>query len=182
MNITKTALQGLLIIEPSIFLDTRGLFLEMYNKEAYKALGIPCDFIQDNLSVSKKGVIRAFHFQNEPYTQGKLVSVIQGKVFDVIVDVRVESPTFGEYVCIELSGENKKQVFIPPGFAHGFMALEDNTIFTYKCTGVYNKESEEGFLYNDTVLAVPWPEGDKIVSEKDLLVQTFQSFKEKRGL
>lgn len=182
MNITKTDIEGLLIIEPKIFADDRGFFMETYNKQVYETLGISSAFVQDNLSLSKKGTVRGLHFQNDPHAQGKLVSVLKGKVLDVAVDVRPESPTFGKHFTIELSEENKKQFFVPAGFAHGFMALADDTIFVYKCTDTYSKECEEGIIYNDSTLAIQWPEGEKIISEKDMILQTFESFKEKRGL
>ncbi len=136
MKITKTKIEGLLIIEPDIFGDDRGFFVETYNKERYIENGIDVDFVQDNLSKSVKGVLRGLHFQKEPYAQGKLVQVVSGSVLDVAVDIRHGSETFGKWESIKLTGDNKKQFWIPQGFAHGFVALEDDTIFSYKCTNL----------------------------------------------
>lgn len=172
MNITKTNIEGVLIIEPRIFGDERGFFVETYNLEKYKEAGIILPFVQDNLSSSAKGVLRGLHFQKKPFAQGKLVQVIKGKVLDVAVDIRKNSPTRGQYVAIELSGENKKQLWIAPGLAHGFLSLEDNTIFSYKCTNFYNPASERGVMYNDKDLNIDWKLEEygiekPIVSEKD---------------
>lgn len=182
MKLIKTDFEGLFIIELKAFPDERGYFMESYNESLYKALGIKDDFVQDNISVSKSGVIRGLHFQNSPHAQGKLVSVLRGKVFDVAVDLRKDSLTFGKYFSCELSEENKKQIFIPAGFAHGFMALTDNTIFSYKCTDLWKKESEGGLLWNDEEIAILWPEGEKIVSEKDKAQDSFKVFKNKIGI
>jgi dTDP-4-dehydrorhamnose 3,5-epimerase len=172
MEIIKTAIEGVLIIEPKVFGDERGFFVETFNKERYKEVGIDLDFVQDNLSSSMKGVLRGLHFQKDPFAQGKLVQVIRGRVLDVAVDIRKDSPTFGKYVSIELSGENKKQFWIAPGFAHGFLALEDGTIFSYKCTNLYNPASEGGLMWNDKDINIDWKlkeNGIKepIISEKD---------------
>lgn len=181
MQVEKTAIEGLLILEPKAFSDERGFFMEIYNEGVYKSLGIDERFVQDNMSVSRKGVVRGLHFQSEPHAQGKLVSVLQGSVFDVAIDIRPKSPTFGKYVSVELSAENKKQFFVPKGFAHGFMTLEDNTIFTYKCSNPWNKESEIGIIWDDEDLAINWPEGEKIISEKDKALGSFKEYKEKFG-
>lgn len=172
MQVEKTKIEGLLIITPQVFGDERGFFVETYNKARYEEMGIKVDFLQDNLSKSQKGVLRGLHFQKDPFAQGKLVQVISGKVLDVAVDIRLNSPTFGEYVSVELSAENKKQFWIPAGFAHGFVALENDTIFSYKCTNVYNKEAESGLLWNDKKIGIDWQLkkngiDEPILSEKD---------------
>jgi dTDP-4-dehydrorhamnose 3,5-epimerase len=172
MKVEKTKIDGLLIITPEIFGDERGFFVETFNKDRYQEVGISDDFVQDNLSKSQKGVLRGLHFQKEPFAQGKLVTVIQGRVLDVAVDIRKDSPTFGEHVSVELSGENKKQFWLPPGFAHGFVSLEADTLFSYKCTNLYNPESEGSILCNDEKLGIDWKLkengiSEPIVSEKD---------------
>ncbi|HCC06240.1 TPA: dTDP-4-dehydrorhamnose 3,5-epimerase [Candidatus Nomurabacteria bacterium] len=182
MEVIKTDFEGLFIVELKAFFDERGYFMESYNENFYKTLGISDNFVQDNISVSKKGVVRGLHFQSTPHAQGKLVSVLRGKVFDVAVDIRKDSPTFGKYFSCELSEENKKQVFIPAGFAHGFMSLVDNTIFSYKCTEVWNKESEGGLLWNDEEISITWPDGEKIISEKDKVQDSFKVLKSKIGI
>jgi len=180
MNIQTTKIEGLIIIEPDVFGDERGFFLESYNKIRYKDVGIEEQFVQDNISSSAKGVLRGLHFQKPPFAQGKLVQVIKGAVLDVAVDLRGGSKTYGDYVSVELSGENKKQFWIPPGFAHGFITIEDNTIFTYKCTNYYAPEHEGGIIWNDPDVGVEWNLEKygiekPIVSEKD---QKNGSFKE----
>lgn len=172
MKTEKTKIDGLLIIEPQIFGDERGFFVETYNKKRYFDAGVNVDFVQDNLSKSTKGVLRGLHFQKEPFAQGKLVQVIQGRVLDVAVDIRHDSPTFGEYVAVELSGENKRQFWIPAGFAHGFVSLEDDTIFSYKCTNLYSPESEGAIIWNDKDLNIDWKLTENgienpIISKKD---------------
>ena len=149
--------------------DARGWFVEQYNAARYKAVGITADFVQDNESFSSKGVVRGLHWQAAPHTQAKLVRVIHGAVWDVAVDIRKGSPTFGKHVSCVLSGENKKQFFIPKGFAHGFVVLEDNTLFSYKCDAFYNKDSERGLMFNDPALKIKWPVLDMsiLLSEKD---------------
>lgn len=169
MNIEKTSVEGLLIISPDIFQDDRGLFMEAYRRDRYRAVGIAAEFLQDNLSVSKKGVVRGLHYQAPPFEQGKLVSVLCGRVLDVAVDIRVGSPTYGKHVAVELSADNHRQFWIPAGFAHGFVALEDDTIFSYKCTNVYSQEHDRGIRYDDPALAINWGVADPIVSEKDKL-------------
>jgi len=181
MNVIKTKIEDVLIIEPKVFGDERGFFVETFNLERYKETGIDWEFVQDNLSSSMKGVLRGLHFQKDPFAQGKLVQVIKGKVLDVAVDIRKNSSTFGQYISVELSGENKKQLWIAPGMAHGFLALEDDTIFSYKCTNLYNPTAEGGLLWNDKFLNIDWKleeNGikDPIVSEKDAKNVSWQEF------
>jgi dTDP-4-dehydrorhamnose 3,5-epimerase len=145
------------IIEPSIFPDDRGRFFESYNQEKFSTLGITDIFLQDNVSISKKGVLRGLHFQNSPYAQAKLVSVLHGEVFDVAVDIRPESATYKKWVGATLSGENHRMLYIPQGFAHGFYVLSQEARFTYKCSGYYNKEASSGIIWNDPTLAISWP-------------------------
>jgi len=177
MEIIKTSIEGLLIIKPNIFGDNRGSFFESWSKEAYQNIGLDMDFVQDNQSLSQKGVLRGLHFQNPPYAQGKLVRVIKGLVIDVAVDIRQNSPTYGKHFAVELSEENKTIFWIPPGFAHGFIALEDDTIFAYKCTEVYNKESEGALVWNDIDLNIDWGVETPLVSEKDMVTGSFKDFK-----
>lgn len=170
MKIEKTILEGALIIEPDVFPDARGFFMETFEEKRYVAalqLSPEERFVQDNLNVSKKGVLRGLHYQAPPFAQGKLVSVLRGRVFDVAVDIRSGSPTFGKHVMVELSAENHRQFWIPRGFAHGFIVLEDETIFTYKCTNVYSKEHDRGILWSDPALSIEWGDITPIVSEKD---------------
>ena len=177
MEIITTKINGLLIIKPRVFEDERGYFFESWSKEAFKNNGIEIDFVQDNQSFSSKGVLRGLHFQNPPFSQGKLVRVIQGSVLDVAVDIRKDSRTYGEHVSVLLSGENKTMFWIPPGFAHGFSTLEDNTIFSYKCSGIYNKESEGSLMWNDSDLKIDWQIENAIISEKDQNSDHFKNFK-----
>lgn len=167
MHVEKTDIPGLLIIEPQVFTDERGFFMETYSRDRYQEAGIVEEFIQDNLSVSKAGVLRGLHYQAPPFAQGKLVTVLRGRVMDVAVDIRFGSPTFGQHVMVELSADNHRQFWIPAGFAHGFVALEDDTIFSYKCTNVYSKEHDRGIRYDDVALGIKWNRDDSIVSEKD---------------
>lgn len=176
MEVIKTTLEGLLVIKPRIFVDERGYFFESWSKQSFAEVGLNLDFVQDNQSLSSKGVLRGLHFQNPPYAQGKLVRVIKGSVLDIAVDIRKDSPTYGQHFSIELTEKNKTIVWIPPGFAHGFLTLKDNTIFTYKCTGVYNKESEGALLWNDKDLNINWKVNDPLVSEKDLVAGNFKDF------
>jgi len=168
MKIEKTNIEGLLLIEPSIFKDGRGYFLESYNQKTFKKFSLNIDFVQDNISKSVKGTIRGLHYQIGEFAQGKLSSVIFGKVLDVAVDIRVGSPTYGNYFSCELSEDNKLQLWIPIGFAHGFSVLSDEAIFSYKCTKNYNKESERSIIYNDSDLNIDWKVDNPILSEKDL--------------
>lgn len=180
MKITKTPIEGLLIIEPTVFGDERGYFYESFNKEKFKELtGEELDFVQDNQSLSGKDIVRGLHFQNPPYGQGKLVRVLQGAVIDVVVDIRKQSPTYGKHFAIKLTEENKKIFWIPKGFAHGFSSLKDNTIFLYKCTDYYNKESEDSIYWNDADLNINWEVENPIISEKDQEKKRFKDFKSK---
>ena len=170
MRIVKHDIEGLLTIEPQVFGDERGYFFESFNAERFFAeTGVEVSFVQDNESRSKKWVLRGLHFQKEPYAQAKLVRVVQGRVLDVAVDIRPESPTFGKYVMTELSGDNHRQMFIPKGFAHGYVVLEDDTVFQYKCDEFYHPEAEGGIAWNDPQIAIQWPlpESELILSEKD---------------
>lgn len=175
MNIIETPLPGLLVIEPRIFDDPRGYFFESYQKIRYIESGINVNFLQDNESKSVKNVVRGLHYQLEPYSQAKLVRVVYGTVFDVAVDLRKDSPTFGRWYGIELDGNSKKQLFIPRGFAHGFSVLSDTAIFTYKCDNVYNRETERAINLADPKLNIDWKVdvADRIISEKDLAAPGF---------
>lgn len=166
MNIIKTKIPDLLLIEPKVFGDERGFFLETYNAERYKNLGIKEDFVQDNLSFSKRGILRGLHYQ-KPMSQGKLVQVLQGEVFDVAVDIRVGSPTFGQWESVVLSRENKRQFYIPVGFAHGFLVTSDTALFSYKCTDTYNPAGEFTVAWDDPELNIEWPMASPQLSEKD---------------
>jgi len=177
MEIIKTPIEGLLVIKPKIYGDDRGHFFESWSKESFAENGLDLDFVQDNQSLSSKGVLRGLHFQNPPFEQGKLVRVIKGSVLDVVLDVRKESSTYGQHFSIELNEENKTIFWIPPGFAHGFITLENDTIFTYKCTGVYNSASEEALLWSDKDLNIDWGVTNPLVSDKDLVAGSFMNFK-----
>ncbi len=170
MNIIDTGIQGLLILEPKVFEDSRGYFFESYNVKTWQEHGIDQDFVQDNQSKSDYGVIRGLHYQLAPYSQTKMVRVLQGEVLDVAVDLRKGSPTFGKSFSILLSAENKKQLLIPKGFAHGFSVLSDTAVFYYKCDDVYNPEAERGIMHNDPALAIDWqiPKDKRIISGKDM--------------
>ena len=169
MNVIATDIEGVKIIEPQVFGDSRGWFVEQYNAERYKAAGITADFVQDNESFSSKGVVRGLHWQAAPYAQAKLVHVIHGAVWDVAVDIRKDSPTYGRHIAQVLSAENRLQLYIPRGFAHGFIVLEDNTLFSYKCDNLYNPQSERGMRFDDPALGIEWPDigCEIILSEKD---------------
>ncbi|MBQ3034053.1 MAG: dTDP-4-dehydrorhamnose 3,5-epimerase [Deferribacterales bacterium] len=177
MNIIKTDIDGLLIIEPKIFNDSRGYFFESYTKSRYSSLGIGADFVQDNESSSSYGVVRGLHYQLPPYSQSKLVRVIYGNVLDVAVDLRRQSPTFGRYFSVELSHENKRQLFIPKGFAHGFAVLSERAVFAYKCDNYYAPEYERGILFNDPSLSIDWkiPAEKMIISDKDRKYPNFEN-------
>ena len=166
MRVRPTALPGVVIVEPRIFGDSRGSFWESWHQARYRDAGIPETFVQDNVSRSVRGVLRGLHFQ-EPKAQGKLVSVLEGEVSDVAVDIRTGSPTFGQSVVFTLSGENRHQAYIPPGFAHGFCVKSEFALFIYKCTELYAPEAERGIIWNDPDLAIPWPVEQPIVSDKD---------------
>jgi dTDP-4-dehydrorhamnose 3,5-epimerase len=176
MQLIKTQLDGLLIIEPDFFKDERGYFFESYNREKFQQMGIDVTFVQDNESQSSKGVLRGLHFQVPPFEQGKLVRVIKGAVLDVAIDLRKNSPTYGKWECVELSEKNKRMYWIPKGFAHGFLTLEDNTIFFYKCTALYNKESERSIAWNDPDLDIHWGTNTPVLSEKDQHCPGFKDF------
>ena len=167
MKIIETGLQDCLLIEPRCFHDQRGYFCETYQKKRYSEILNDLDFVQDNLSCSKKNVLRGLHFQRE-HPQGKLVRVAYGAVWDVAVDIRQDSPTFGRWVGYELSAENQRQLWIPPGFAHGFVALSEMAVFEYKCTDYYFPDDEGAIRFDDPSLSIEWPIKDPIVSEKDL--------------
>ena len=175
MKVFHTSFEGLIIIEPTIFTDSRGYFFESYNEVALVNVGLEYNFKQENQSYSKKNVIRGLHFQSQPYPQSKLVRAIQGNILDVVVDIRNGSKTFGQYFSIELSGENQKQLLVPPGFAHGFSVLSDNAIVSYKVDNIYNKESEVGIKFDDKTLNINWQVDlqNCIVSEKDRFLNSF---------
>ncbi|MEQ7798583.1 dTDP-4-dehydrorhamnose 3,5-epimerase [Pedobacter sp. ASV1-7] len=181
MQITKTPLDGLLIIEPKVWKDNRGYFYESYSAKLYAEAGIDVTFVQDNQSFSQRGALRGLHAQSMPYEQGKLVRVLQGAVLDVAIDIRKESPTYGQHFDIELSAENHKQLWVPPGFLHGFLTLEDQTIFTYKVSNYYDKNSEIGVMWDDSDLNIQWtkymPESEFLLSDKDLALDKFKDFK-----
>jgi dTDP-4-dehydrorhamnose 3,5-epimerase len=166
LKITQTTIPGVLIFEPAVFSDDRGIFLETWSRQRYYDAGITASFVQDNLSLSKKGALRGLHFQH-PQGQGKLVQVLSGQVFDVAVDIRLGSGTFGRSVSVILAQSNHKQVYIPPGFAHGFCVLSDTAIFSYKCTDYYNASAEGGLIWNDPDLGIDWPIDCPVLSTKD---------------
>lgn len=169
MQVIKTPLEGVLVIEPKVFKDSRGFFVETYNEERYMQAGITARFVQDNMSASTYGVVRGLHFQRPPYTQAKLVSCIEGEVLDVAVDLRKDSPTYGQWYSVLLSAENHRQFFIPRGFAHGFSVLSPRAIFAYKCDNLYHPEADGGLMLNDPTLNIDWqvPEDQMILSDKD---------------
>lgn len=173
----KIAIDGLILIKPTIFSDERGVFLESYNKFKFDSLFVgPIEFMQDNLSVSKKNILRGLHFQKRPMAQGKLVQVIKGSVLDVAVDIRKSSPTYGQHYKVELNDINKFQLWIPEGFAHGFISLEENTVFSYKCTNFYSKDDEMDLLWNDPKLNIDWGVDSPTLSEKDETASKFSDF------
>lgn len=167
MTIIEEPMPGLLLLEPRVFRDGRGYFFESFNALQALAAGIACDFVQDNQSLSSRGVLRGLHFQAPPYAQDKLVRVIRGAVNDVVVDIRKNSPTFGQHYTAHLSADNFRMLFVPVGFAHGFETLEDDTIFQYKCSNYYNKASEGGLRWNDPTLQIKWELENPLVSDKD---------------
>ncbi len=177
MKIESTGLEGCIVIVPRVFKDNRGSFFESYNEESLReSAGITTQFVQDNQSISAKGTLRGLHFQKGEHAQAKLVRVITGRVLDVCVDLRKESLTFGQHFKLILDAVENKQIYIPRGFAHGFIALENNTIFSYKCDNYYNKASESGILYNDRTLNIDWElsEDKFLLSEKDKELLTFE--------
>ena len=170
MNVVKTEIEGVFIIEPRVFADPRGYFYESYSAAKLKEAGIETVFVQDNQSKSSYGVIRGLHYQLPPHPQVKLVRAVEGRILDVAVDVREGSATFGKWVAVELSADNKRQLYIPHGFAHGFSVLSETAIVQYKCDDYYHPETEGGIIYNDPALGIDWwiPEGKALVSDKDL--------------
>ncbi len=173
MKVSKTNIEGLLLIEPDLFSDDRGYFFESYRKEKYAEIGLDINFVQDNISQSKKGTVRGLHYQVGDKAQGKLCQVISGKVLDVAVDIRFGSPTFGKHFAHMLNTEKKMQIWIPPGLAHGFSVLSDEAIFSYKCTNYYSKDQERTILYNDSELNIDWQVKNPVVSAKDLKAKKF---------
>ncbi len=180
MNLIQTPIADLLVIEPKVWKDSRGYFFENYNAKIFAEGGIDVTFVQDNQSFSQKGTLRGLHAQKAPFDQGKLVRVIRGRVLDVAVDIRKNSSTYGQHYSIDLSGENHKQLWVPPGFLHGFLTLEDDTIFTYKVSNYYDKDSEVGIMWNDPDLNIDWgkdiSQNDLLLSDKDLLLSSFKDF------
>jgi dTDP-4-dehydrorhamnose 3,5-epimerase len=172
MNREETFIKDLVVLTPDVFEDARGYFFEGYNKNKFSALGIDIDFVQDNQSFSQKGTLRGLHYQNPPYAQTKLVRVLQGEIMDVAVDLRKDSPTYGQHFGIKLTAENKKQLLVPQGFAHGFSVLSDTAVVMYKCDQFYNKASEGGIRFDDPTLNIDWGMDlkDAIVSDKDLIL------------
>jgi dTDP-4-dehydrorhamnose 3,5-epimerase len=166
MKVEPGRIPGLLIIEPRVFGDERGFFMESYSRDRYAEAGLPAEFVQDNLSLSARGILRGLHLQH-PNDQGKLCSVLEGEVYDVAVDVRVGSPTFGQWEGVTLSAGNKRQFYVPPGFAHGFCVLSERALFSYKCTDFYSAENELGVIWNDPDIAIDWPIDAPRLSAKD---------------
>ena len=172
MKVNKAPLDGVFIIEPKVFKDARGIFYEVYSAKKYEEHGIPAHFVQDNHSVSEKGVLRGLHYQINP-GQAKLVRVTRGEVFDVVLDIRKESPTYGKWWSLHLSETNKLQLYVPEGFAHGFCVLSESVEFLYKCSNYYSPEDERGIMWNDPDLAIEWPIENPIISEKDNVYPRF---------
>lgn len=177
MDFIKTEIEGVYIIEPKVFGDNRGYFMETYNEKDFKTNGLNYNFVQDNQSKSKAGVLRGLHFQ-KTYPQAKLVRVLEGEVYDVAVDLRKNSPTYGKYVGVVLSEENKRMFMIPRGFAHGFVVLSESATFTYKCDELYHPEDEGGIMWNDPDIGIEWPyKGEPLLSEKDKKHSSLKDFK-----
>jgi len=166
MELIETGLEGLLLLIPKVFDDDRGFFMETYQKEKYVRLGISVDLVQDNLSFSHSGTLRGLHFQH-PHEQAKLVQVLTGHVFDITIDIRIGSPTFGQWRAFHLSGDNRRQIFVPEGFAHGFCVLSDTALFSYKCSDYYAPDCEGGVIWSDPDIGIDWPVKEPILSEKD---------------
>jgi dTDP-4-dehydrorhamnose 3,5-epimerase len=179
MKVTSTSLPGVLLLETVLFRDSRGYFMESWSRERYRDAGLPDEFVQDNVSFSRRGVLRGLHFQ-QPHSQGKLICVPHGAVFDVAVDVRFGSPTFGSWTGYVLSEENSRQLFVPPGFAHGFVVTSDVALFSYKCTEYYDLNTETTLLWNDPDLAIAWPVETPKVSAKDQAGIRLRDFPEER--
>lgn len=183
LNVIETKLKGVVIIEPTVFGDARGYFMESYSKKDFDEAGLTMNFVQDNESRSKKGVLRGLHFQTK-HTQGKLVRVVEGAVFDVAVDLRKDSPTFGQWTGVTLTAENKRQFYVPEGLAHGFLVLSDAATFQYKCTDYYAPEYDGGVVWNDPDIGIEWPlDGtfDVLLSDKDQKQQTLKEFMQKEN-
>ncbi len=176
MKLQETGIKDLLIVENQVFHDSRGFFFEGFNRKKWADAGLTLDIAQTNISQSQKGVVRGLHFQNPPHAQGKLIRVLKGAVLDVAVDLRKSSSTFGEYVAVELSEDNKLALWIPEGFAHGFKTLKDDTLFYYDCTETYNKEAEGSIHWNDPDIGIDWDIENPIVSEKDANAPLFKDF------
>jgi dTDP-4-dehydrorhamnose 3,5-epimerase len=168
LNVIETSIPGVVVVEPKVFGDERGFFMETWNRDRYEEAGLPARFVQDNVSFSTKGVLRGLHFQ-DPDQQGKLVQVLEGEVFDVAVDIRAGSPTFGQWEGVTLSSENKRQFYVPEGFAHGFLVTGEKALFSYKCTAKYNRSAEGYVLWDDPEIGIGWPTvgGSPVLSEKD---------------
>ena len=179
MKIIDTSLPGVLVFEPEVFTDERGFFLETWHLQRYLEAGITLPFVQDNVSFSKKGVLRGLHYQH-PQAQGKLVQVLSGEVFDVAVDIRINSPNFGKWMGHNLSCENHRQMYIPPGFAHGFCVLSDTALFAYKCTDFYCHDAEGTVLWNDPDIGIDWPVEKPVVSDKDSTAQPLKDIPSER--
>lgn len=177
MEKIETSIPGLFLLEPKVFGDDRGYFLESWNRQVFEKLGLDIQFDQDNQSLSQKGVLRGLHFQEPPHAQGKLVRVINGSVLDVAVDLRKDSPTYGKHEAMILSGENKRMFWVPKGFAHGFLCLEDQTLFSYKCQGLYNPAAEKCMAWNDPDLGIDWGIKDPVLSTKDQQGLAFNQYK-----
>jgi dTDP-4-dehydrorhamnose 3,5-epimerase len=175
-SIEETGIEGLVVVKPRVFRDPRGFFMETFRSDTFQALGLPAQFLQDNLSKSSKGIVRGLHYQAPPFDQGKLVTALVGTVLDVVVDIRKNSPTYGETRSFLLSDEEPCFVFVPSGFAHGFSVLSDMALFHYKCTNVYDKASEGGILWNDPDLAIDWQVENPLVSDKDKELPLFKNF------
>lgn len=180
MNVIKTDIEGVVVIEPRVFDDARGYFFESYSKRRFDEAVKPVEFVQDNESMSTRGVIRGLHFQRPPFSQSKLVRCVRGAVLDVVVDIRRGSPTYGQHVAVELTGENRRQLFVPRGFAHGFAVLSDEAVFQYKCDNYYHPESEGGISIADCSLGIDWRinPAEAILSDKDLrnpMLRDFES-------
>ena len=179
VKVSETPLPGVLIIEPRVFDDARGFFMETWHQANYQAAGLPAHFVQDNLSYSARGILRGLHFQH-PHAQGKLLSVLQGEVFDVAVDIRLGSPTFGQWVGVVLSGSNRRQLYIPEGFAHGFCVTSETALLTYKCTDFYAPQAEGGLLWNDPDIGIEWPTRTPFLSAKDAVYPTLNTIPPER--
>lgn len=177
LKITETEIPGLLIVEPRVIGDARGFFMEVWHRERYAEQGLATDFVQDNLSSSQRGVLRGLHFQN-PDGQGKLVSVLQGAVYDVAVDIRRGSPTFGEWLALELTSESKRQLYIPPGLAHGFCVTSKRAMLCYKCTAHHNPDAEHALAWDDPAIGIDWPTRTPVLSERDAAAVGLEEFPE----